>query len=339
MSQPTRSSRVIFSTVALAIVLLAAFGIWSKRSGTQSDGGGTDGTGALRRITVAQFGDFFLYAPLYVAVDGGFFRKEGLDVSIVNTGGDDKTWAAVLSGSAEFGVADPTFVAVSAVRGQNGIVVASLVNGVPFWGITYRDISPFEDAKELTQYSVATFPSPSTAYALQKKMFSDAGLEPSIREGAFGAIIPMLKAGNADIGLELEPNVSQAVSDGARIVYSLADLYGDFATTGVTTSEVTVQQDPALVRSVTAALQGALNLLHAEPDQALAYLVKRFPGVPPAVAKAALDRVLRDGVVPRSTTISEEAWNKAIQLRIDVGDLAEAAPYDRFVWVTRTTEK
>lgn len=334
MSQPTRRSRVVFATVVLAIALLAAFGIWSQRSRTPSDGAGT-----LRRITVAQFGDFFLYAPLYVAVDGGFFRKEGLDVSIVNTGGDDKTWAAVLSGSAEFGVADPTFVAISAVRGQNGIVVASLVNGVPFWGITYQDIAPFGDAKELAQHSVATFPSPSTAYALQKKMFSDAGLPPNIREGAFGAIIPMLKAGSADIGLELEPNVSQAVIDGARIVYSLADLYGDFAITGVATSDLTVQQDPALVRSVTTALQGALDLLHTEPDQALALLAKRFPAVPPAVAKAALDRVLRARVIPRSTTISEEAWNKAIRLRIDVGDLAEAAPYGRFVWVAKTEEK
>lgn len=329
MSKPTRISRVVFATVALVIVLLAAFGIWSRR-GTPSNE-----PGSFRRITIAQFGDFFLYAPLYIAVDGGFFRKERLDVSIVNTGGDDKTWAAVLSGSAEFGVADPTFVAVSAARGQNGVVVASLVNGVPFWGITYQDISPFEDAKELEHHSVATFPSPSTAYALQKKMFSDAGLAPNIREGAFGAIIPMLRAGNADIGLELEPNVSQAVSDGARIVYSLAKRYGDFAITGVTTTDQTVQRDPALVRSVATSLQGALDLLHAEPDRALALLLKRFPGVSPTVAKAALDRVLRDGVIPRSTTISEDAWNKAIRLRIEVGDLKAVAPYDRFVWVAR----
>lgn len=334
MSYPVRSSRVVFAIVALAIVLLAAFGILSRKTGTPSNEVGT-----LRRITVAQFGDFFLYAPLYVAVDGGFFRKEGLDVSIVNTGGDDKTWAAVLSGSAEFGVADPTFVAVSAARGQDGIVVASLVNGVPFWGITYRDIAPSRDAKELKHYSVATFPSPSTAYALQRKMFADAGLAPNIREGAFGAIIPMLKAGNADIGLELEPNVSQAVSDGAKIVYSLAERYGDFAITGVTTSNLTVQRDPALVLSVRAALQGALDLLHAEPDRALSFLVKRFPGISPMVAKAALDRVLRDGVIPRSTTISEEAWNKAIRLRIEVGDLKETAPYNRFVWVANRATK
>ena len=326
MSRPTRSYRLVLTTVLLAVILLGALGAW-WRSRTTSGNNGT-----LRPITIAQFGDFFLYAPLYVAVDGGFFQENGLDVSIVNTGGDDKTWAAVLSGSAEFGVADPTFVAISAARGQNGVVVSNLVNGVPFWGITFKDIAPFENASELSQYSVATFPSPSTAYALQNKMFSDANLPPNIREGGFGAIIAMLRAGDADIGLELEPNVSQAVSDGATIVYSLADRYGDFAITGLTTSDLTAEREPELVAAVLASLQGALDLLHTDPNQALALLTERFPGVPPAVAKAALERVLADGVVPRSTKISEEAWNKAIQLRIEVGDLADAAPYSQFVW-------
>jgi ABC-type nitrate/sulfonate/bicarbonate transport system substrate-binding protein len=100
-----------------------------------------------------------------------------------------------------------------------------------------------------------------------------------------------------------------------------------------------VQRDPALVRDVVAALQGALDLLHAEPDHGLMLLSKRFPGVSPAVAKAALNRALKDGVIPRTTTISEEAWNRAISLRIEVGDLKEAAPYSRFVWLTTTAGK
>jgi NitT/TauT family transport system substrate-binding protein len=285
----------------------------------------------LRRITFAQFGDFFLYAPLYVAIDGGFFRKRGLDVSIVNTGGDDKTWAAVISDSAQFGVADPTFVAVSAERGQKGLVIASLVNGVPFWGITYRDIAPIADAKSLRPYSVATFPSPSTAFALQSKMFADAGLRPNIRQGAFGAIIPMLKSGAADIGLELEPNVSQATNDGARVVFSLAERYGDFAITGITTTEQLAARDPQLLSNVRSALQEALDLLHQDRAAALRLLQRRFPDVPPQVASAALQRVTAENVIPRSTTITKEAWDKAIQLRIDVGDLRSPAPYEKFV--------
>ena len=325
MDRTMRNNRFVIAAALLVIILLAALSTWWFGNRPGHDG-------QLRQITIAQFGDFFLYAPLYVAVDGGFFVENGLQVTIVNTGGDDKTWAAVLSGSAQFGVADPTFVAVSAARGENGVVVASLVNGVPFWGITFRDIPPLADPKELSTYSVATFPSPSTAYALQSKMFSDAGLAPNIREAGFGAIIPLLKARGADIGLELEPNVSQAVSDGASIVYSMAERYGDFAITGVTTTDLIAQQDPGLIQGVRASLQRALDMLHAEPDRAIGILANRFPGVPEEIAKSALHRVLADGVVPISTTISRDAWEKAIQLRITVGDLESAAPYDKFVW-------
>jgi NitT/TauT family transport system substrate-binding protein len=61
-------------------------------------------TSTARAITIAQTSDFFLYAPIYIAKDAGFFSKQGLDVSIISTGGDGKTWAAVVSGNAAFGV-------------------------------------------------------------------------------------------------------------------------------------------------------------------------------------------------------------------------------------------
>jgi len=321
----TLRSRIRLAGIAIILVTLTIYGILSQKSELNDDANKI-------KITIAQFGDFFLYAPLYIALDEGYFSREGLDVTIINTGGDDKTWAAVISGSADFGVADPTFVAVSAARGQNGIVVANLVNGVPFWGITYLDVAPFTDAKSLANHSVATFPSPSTAYALQQKMFADAGLVPNIREGAFGTIIPMLKAGTADIGLELEPNVSLAVSEGAKIVYSLAERYGDFAMTGVTAKDTTATNNPQILVSLRSALQGALDLLHDEPDRAWAKLTERFPGVAPKVAREALNRALQDGVVPRSAAISREAWGKAIALRKEVGDLSGDAPYERFIW-------
>ncbi len=91
--------------------MIAAFAFLAKKPPQ------TAGT-AKEKMTIAQAGDFFLYAPLYVALDSGIFEQEGLDAAITTTGGDDKTWAAVVSGSAQFGVADPTFVAVSTERGQ-----------------------------------------------------------------------------------------------------------------------------------------------------------------------------------------------------------------------------
>ena len=72
--------------------------------------------------------------PLYLAEGKGFFKDQGLSVTITSTGGDDKTFAAVISGDVHFGIADPTFVAIARAKGQPGKVIASIVNGVPFWG-------------------------------------------------------------------------------------------------------------------------------------------------------------------------------------------------------------
>ena len=47
------------------------------------------------------------YAPQYVAMSQGFFADEGLDVELTNGGGADKVMTAVVSGSADIGLAGP----------------------------------------------------------------------------------------------------------------------------------------------------------------------------------------------------------------------------------------
>lgn len=79
-------------------------------------------------------------------------------------------------------------------------------------------------------------------------MFKEANLPTNIRQGAFGTLLPMLDTGNADIALELEPNVSIAVANGAKVVYSFADKYPDFTFTGITTSKKTIDEKPEIVQ-------------------------------------------------------------------------------------------
>ena len=285
-----------------------------------------------KKVTIAQAGDFFLYAPLYIAIDNNFFKEEGLDVTITTTGGDEKTWAAVISKSADFGISDPTFVAIADSRGASGQVVGCIVNGVPFWGITFNDsINFIKEGKALAGYTVATFPSPSTAYTLQRKMFVDAGLQPKIREGAFGTLASMLRAGQADIALELEPNVSQLSSEGGKVLYSLGGMYGDFAITGIMTTKTYLVENEDTTQKVLNALQKSLCFINAEPEKTIQILQKRFPEVKPEVARAALGRVLKDNILPKSLVMKKDAWDKAIQLRIDAGDITEMKNAEYFI--------
>ncbi|MEQ8435408.1 MAG: ABC transporter substrate-binding protein [Oceanicaulis sp.] len=276
----------------------------------------------LTQVRVAQTGDFLLYAGLYIAVDQGFFEAEGLEVAISNTGGDQNSVASVLSGSAEFGIGDPAFAAIAANRGQDTKVVGVLVEGVPFWGLTY-DEEVVQNYQEygLEGLRVATFPSPSTAYTLQLQEFQKRGLTPTIVQGAFGSLNGILETGNADIALDLEPNVSQAVSRGATVLYSLAEEYPDFLITGITVRGDYVIEERETVLAFLEALDDAFDYMRAETGEATGLLQRRFPEVPAEVVADAVERMLADGVIPMSTEPTLSGWNQAVALRVGVGDL------------------
>ena len=312
----------------IALLLILSLSFLSSDQGSQhslqtpSQFGQAFAEQKLTEVKVAQFADFFLYMPLYLADGKGFFKDQGLSVTITSTGGDDKTFAAVISGDVHFGIADPTFVAIARSKGQPGKVIASIVNGVPFWGVTKNsEVPEIKEPKQLEGFTVATFPSPSTAFTLQKQMFETAGLKPQIRQAAFGALLPLLEAGAVDIALELEPNVSTAVEQGARVVYSMAEMYGDFAITGVTTSETLIAENPDLVQKFVNAIQQAESYAHANPEATADFALKRFPNLDPGIVAQALKRVIDSNTLPRNTLISKAAWEQACQLRVDAGDL------------------
>ena len=66
-------------------------------------GGGTEAaTVRLNEVTHSVF-----YAPLYAALELGFFSEEGLEVELTNGGGADKVMTAVLAGQSDIGLAGP----------------------------------------------------------------------------------------------------------------------------------------------------------------------------------------------------------------------------------------
>lgn len=54
-------------------------------------------------VTLNEVAHSIFYAPLYVAIENGYFAKEGINLNLVCGFGADKTMTAVLSGEADIG--------------------------------------------------------------------------------------------------------------------------------------------------------------------------------------------------------------------------------------------
>ena len=57
----------------------------------------------LTKVTLNEVAHSIFYAPMYVAIEEGYFEAEGIDLELVTGFGADKTMTAVLSGEADIG--------------------------------------------------------------------------------------------------------------------------------------------------------------------------------------------------------------------------------------------
>jgi len=78
------------------------------------------------KIEINEVTHSIFYAPLYVAINKGFFKDEGLTVNLTNGGGSDTSMTALLTGSADIILAGPETVVYT---NQEGVANAPVVFG------------------------------------------------------------------------------------------------------------------------------------------------------------------------------------------------------------------
>ena len=83
----------------------------------------------VKTVTISQAFKSMLYLPLYVAIDKGFFKDQGLSVIKETAGSPTAALSSVLSGSSQFSIHGPEWTAIAASKGANVGVISNAVNG------------------------------------------------------------------------------------------------------------------------------------------------------------------------------------------------------------------
>ena len=88
--------KMIILLGVVIIVILGCFFMKNKNSENVID-----------KVRLAEVTHSIFYAPLYAAIENGYFEEENIDIELILTSGADKVSAAVLSGDVNIGFAGP----------------------------------------------------------------------------------------------------------------------------------------------------------------------------------------------------------------------------------------
>jgi NitT/TauT family transport system substrate-binding protein len=284
-----------------------------------------------KKVVISQAFQSMLYLPFYVAIDGGFFAQQGLDVTKETAGAPSVALSAVISKSAQFSIHGPEWTAIAASKGAPVHIVANVVNGAAVWIATTPDFK-FESIKDLKGEKVVTGLMPTTSTSLFIKLLKENGMDAKtdvdMIQVQLGSEPGPLLAKQAKVAVMYEPGLDQVVAKGMKVVLGFPKLYGPYAFSSVTARN---DVDADTAQRVVKGMELAMRFMQANEAKTVEIAKTEFPTLDPVVVEASVKRMLADGVYPKSVDITPEALTVSMATQIALGNLAAQPDYKAFV--------
>jgi NitT/TauT family transport system substrate-binding protein len=274
------------------------------------------------------------YIDLYVAQAAGYFEQEGIHLNVTAAGGDTQAFAAVLGKSAMFGIGDPTMVPISVEKGGPGKVVGSVVQRAHYFGVS-KTQGPITDPKQFKGLRLVTSPDPNTNYSVTKKLLTEAGLtigkDVEIIQVSPGTEIGAMLAGRADVAIAYQPNVAQAESQGAKVVFDFSNAIGPFCNTGIMVLNDTITSQPKIIQALCNGFEKGMRKTYGDPAFAKQVARKEFPQLSPAVIDSAIDSELKYKIPSQTVVVDPAQWANLMAMQVYLKNIKGTTTFEQIV--------
>jgi NitT/TauT family transport system substrate-binding protein len=229
-------------------------------------------------------------APLWVAVENGYFRRHGIDPDLRLIRGGSIATAALLSGELKLAVVALTQVVGPATRGADVVVVASLVDKLSYQLIVGPQVPAPEDLKG-RRIGVSTLS--GSAYVAARLALKQFSLDPKrdriglVQIGADPERLAALVAGSIDGAMVAPGTAARLPMPPFRTLTDLRRAGIPWVQTGFVTTRRFARSHPALVDGALRALaEGTAFVLDPRNAGAVKAVIARHLGLDePAVVE------------------------------------------------------
>ncbi|MBO5282956.1 MAG: ABC transporter substrate-binding protein [Lachnospiraceae bacterium] len=330
-----RNKRVM--TGILAVGLTA--GMLAGCSSPARTAGSSDG---LTPVTLNEVAHSIFYAPMYVAIEEGYFEEEGLDVTLVTGFGADKTMTAVLTGEADIGFMGSETTIYTYVGGTDDYVVnfAQLTQRAGNFLVSREPIDDFSwdmlKGKEVLGGRAGGMPQMVFEYILRKNNMdpaTDVQIDQSID---FGSTAAAFSGGDADFTVEFEPHATLLEQKGdGYVVASLGEDSGYVPYTAFSAKKSYIEQNSATIQAFTNALQKGMNYVQTHsPEEIAEVIAPQFAETDKQALVTIVARYYDQDTWKENLIFEESAFDLLQNILEDSKVLSERVPYEDLVTTT-----
>jgi NitT/TauT family transport system substrate-binding protein len=255
-------------------------------------------TARAEDIVVTHYGSLLYGVPYAIAMEKGWFKEAGVDVTgILTSKGGGTSVRNMMAGDTLFAeVALPA--ALSAIKeGFNIKILSGGTDGrSSFWVTrTGEAIDKPADLKgKRFVYSRPKSVSESVTLAALNSWNVPVADVKMIAIGDFGAGLTALEHNKVDVAIIPEPIYSQKEKAGVKykVIPWLDEKLPAYTQTVTITTDEMIAKKPDKLRAVIEARRKGVEFLYANPKESAAILAKAY-NLPPDVAASALDNILK----------------------------------------------
>ena len=286
------------------------------------------------------------YAPMYVAIEEGYFTEEGIDLTLVTGFGADKTMTALLTDEADIGFmgSESTIYTYSEGASDYAVNFAQLTQRAGNFLVAREPIDDFEwdmlVGKNVLGGRAGGMPEMVFEYILKKNGIdpaTDVIIDQSID---FGSTAAAFSGGQGDFSVEFEPHATslEAKGDG-YVVASLGEDSGYVPYTAFSAKKSYIENNPEVIQAFTNALQKGMDYVQSHSAEEIAEVISpQFAETDIDTITTIVDRYASQDTWKSDLIFTEESFTLLQNILEEAGELEERVPYADLVNTEFATE-
>lgn len=292
----------------------------------------------LTTISLGEVTHSAFYAPLYVAMEKGYFEDESIKIDLTLISGANNVTAAVLSGDVEIGFCGPEATIYIYNGGEKDYIQT-------FAGMTKRDgqfivsrekIDNFKwnmlKGKEVLAGRVGGMPELNFENALKNAKIDkdDVDINTSVD---FATLTSAFLSGTGDFVNLFEPNATKLESLGyGYIVANIGSMSGEMPYTAFNAKKSYIENNRELVEKFTKAISRGLTFVKENDSKKIAeVIIDQFPDTSINDLTTIIERYKSADSWLNTPYIEEKLFENLEDIMIDADQLDEYVPFNDLV--------